>query len=147
MKTLKLLVLLGAVLGCYGCGSLLSAMGSKPIEDNPGKRSYGARLEDSAIETKGKVNIKAAAELKHVHINVISYNGRALLVGQVPNAALKQQAGELLGKIRGVKQVHNELTIAGNSSTITRSGDAWLTAKIKSALLTNSAIRAGASRW
>lgn len=141
MKTPKLLILLCTVMTLSGCGSFLSSIQSEPIEDDPGERTYGARVEDESIETKGEVNISAASQaLKDSHINVTSYNGYVLIVGQVPDAAAKQLASEVIRKIRGVRRIYNELEIAGNSSAMTRSSDTWLTTKVKSSLLASSEI-------
>ncbi len=134
-------VLLMALLTMTGCGSFLSSIQSEPIEDDPGERTYGARIEDESIETKGKVNINAASEkLSNSHFSVTSYNGYVLITGQVPDAESKQLATDTVREIRAVRRIYNELEIAGNSSAMTRSSDTWLTTKVKSTLLAASDI-------
>ena len=140
-KFLRLTLLTLCLLPLTGCGSFLASVQSEPIEADPGKRTYGARIEDESIETKARVNISAASEeLKRGHINVTSYNGYVLVAGQVPEPAAKQLATDIVRKIRGVRHIYNELEVIGNSSTMTRSSDTWLTTKVKSALLTNAEI-------
>ncbi len=142
-RNVGLFLLLCSLLSCYGCSSLIAATRSGPIEDNYGKRSLGSFIDDSFIETKAKVNLKKSGrQLGKAHISVISFNGVALLVGQVPSAKLKQRAGDIVGKVRGVKRVHNELTEAGPLSVPARSNDTWLTAKVKSKLLVGRNIKA-----
>ncbi|MGI9284178.1 MAG: BON domain-containing protein [Pseudomonadales bacterium] len=142
-RATSLLLLLCLLFSCYGCSSLVAATRSGPIEDDYGKRSLGSFIDDSFIETKAKVNLKKAdRQLAKAHISVISFNGVALLVGQVPSTKLKQRAGEVVGKIRGVKRVHNELTEAGPLSVPARSNDTWLTTKVKSKLLVARNIKA-----
>ena len=144
MKTIYTLLLLSSIALCSACGSFLATMQAEPIEDDPGKRTYGARVEDESIETKGKVNIAAShPELQSSHYSVTSFNGYVLIVGQVPREERKQQASEVVRKIRGVRRIYNELEVAGNSSTMTRSSDTWLTTKVKSALLADSSIEGG----
>lgn len=136
MKTVHTLLLLALALPLSGCGSLLSAVDAGPIEDDPGERTAGARVEDESIETKGKVNINAADErFGDGHFSVTSYNGYVLLVGQVPDAELKGKASSVLRDIRGVRRIYNELEVAGNTSGLVRSSDTWLTTKVKTSLL------------
>jgi len=124
-----------------GCGNFLAAVDYGPIEDNPGKRTYGARVEDEVIETKGKVNIVAGDErFDQAHFSVTSYNGYVLLAGQVSEADMKRKAAEVIRRIKGVRRIYNELEVAGNTSAMTRSSDVWITAKVKSALLADSDI-------
>ena len=124
------------------CGSFLAAIDSGPIEDDPGERTTGARVEDESIETKGKVNISAADErFDDAHFSVTSYNGYVLIVGQVPDQALKDRASDVVREIRGVRRIYNELEISGNTSGLVRSSDTWLTTKVKSALLSADDIQ------
>jgi osmotically-inducible protein OsmY len=141
MKSVKTLLLCLFISLSTGCGSFLSAIDSEPIEDDPGERTYGARVEDESIETKGKVNINAADEgFKKAHFTVTSYNGYVLIAGQVPSEELKQQASDVVRKIRGVRRIYNELAVSGNTNALTRSSDTWLTTKVKSALLADNEI-------
>jgi osmotically-inducible protein OsmY len=131
------------LLSSTGCGSFLAAIGSEPIEDDPGERTTAASMEDESIETKAKVNISAADEgFNKAHVNSVSYNGFVLIFGQVPDAELKQKASEVVRKIRGVRRIYNELEIRGNTSTMTRSSDTWITTKVKSGLLAADKIQA-----
>ncbi len=144
MKTIHTLLLVTGILLSSGCGSFMVAIQSEPIEDDPGERTYGARVEDESIETKAIVNISAAhEELKNSHLSVTSYNAYVLIVGQVPSEERKQQASDIVREIRGVRRIYNELEVAGNSSGMTRSSDTWITAKVKSALLSDSGIEGG----
>ena len=141
MKTLHRFLLVLALFQLAACGSFLAAFDSGPIEDDPGKRTAGARVEDELIETKAKVNINAASEaLDKSHFDAISFNGYVLLVGQVPDEASKRLAEETVSKIRSVRFIYNELEISGNTSIITRTSDAWLTAKVKTKLLASAEI-------
>jgi osmotically-inducible protein OsmY len=127
-----------------GCGGFLSAIDAEPITDDPGERTMGAQVEDESIETKSTVNISAADPgLSHAHIITVSYNAHVLIAGQVPTPALKEKASEVVRDIRGVRHIYNELEVGGNTSSMTRSSDTWITTKVKSALLANSNIEGG----
>lgn len=141
MKYAGFVFLLCTLLLNTGCGSFMAAMDSDPIVDDPGERTMGAKLDDESIENKSIVNLSAAnAEFKNAHINVVSYNGFVLVVGQVPTEALRQQATEVLRGIRKVRRIYNELEVRGNSSAMTRSSDTWITTKVKSEMLANNNI-------
>lgn len=119
-----------------GCGSMLAAVKANPIEDEPVKRTLGQKLEDESIETKAMVNIKVSDEgFANSHLEIVSYNGFVLLAGQVPTAALKNQAAEVVRKIHGVRRIYNELEVSAPSSAMTRTSDTWITAKVKSWIL------------
>ncbi len=96
------------------------------------RRTAGIFIEDENIELKinARLSENDAIEEKS-HINVVSYNEVVLLVGQTPTLSLKREAGELARNVPSVKRVHNELRIAAPNSLITRSGDSYITSKIK----------------
>ncbi|MEE4661633.1 MAG: BON domain-containing protein [Halieaceae bacterium] len=141
---MKNLAVLAITLLMTGCGSFLAAVDAPAIEDDPGERTRGARVEDGSIEKKGIVNIGARDErFDDAHINVNSYNGYVLITGQVPTADLKELASDVVRQIRGVRRIYNELEIAGNTTALVRSSDTWLTTKVKTALIAADDIQGG----
>ena len=140
-KRLSLLALT-LCLGISGCSSVINASREAPIDDDRGTRTFGSKIDDSLIETKVSVNIaKANPDLDNAsHIVVTSFNGIVLLAGQTPRADLKQLAEQTASQVQKVKKVNNELQVTGPSSMLARSNDAWLTSKIKTEMLTDSAI-------
>ncbi len=141
MGTIALILLLPCFLPLAGCGSFLAAIDSSTIEDDPGKRTMGAKMDDESIETKAEVNINAAdPRFKEAHYSIISFNGFVLIVGQVPDEDLRQKASDVLREIRKVRRIYNELEVRGNTSAMTRSSDTWITTKVKSELLANNTI-------
>ena len=125
-----------------GCSSVLTATRDTPIEDDRGTRTFGSKIDDSLIETKVAVNVaKANPDLDNgSHIVVTSYNGIVLLAGQTPRADLKSLAEQTASQVQRVKKVHNELQVMQPSSILARNNDAWLTTKIKTQMLTDSAV-------
>ena len=140
-KRLSLLALT-LCLGISGCSSVVNASREAPIDDDRGTRTLGSKIDDSLIETKVAVNIaKASPDLdNNSHIVVTSFNGVVLLAGQTPRADLKQLAEQTASQVQKVKKVDNELQVIAPSSLLARSNDAWLTSKIKTEMLTDSAI-------
>ena len=119
-----------------GCTSLMVAMDSDTIEDDPGERTFYQRLADETIETKAIVNLHAADPgFDGAHLVVQSYNGYVLVAGQVASEDLRQKANEVIRKIRDVRRIYNELEVAAASSAMTRASDAWIASKVKTFLL------------
>ncbi len=141
MKYLASALILLTTLALSGCGSMLTTVKANPIEDDPGTRTWGEWVEDENIETKATVNIhNADPGLEDAHITVVSYGGYVLIVGQVADQRLKDLASEQVRNIRNVKRIYNELEVAGPTSAMTRTSDAWITTKVKSNFLTASEV-------
>ena len=133
------LALLVVMVTLSGCAKIIGVTTSEPIQINNNKRTLGTKINDSQIETVARVNLdKGGQQLKEANINIDSFNGIVLLTGQVPNEQARQQAGDILGKINPVRQVHNELRVAPNRDFQAGSKDSWITTKIKTKLVASS---------
>ena len=71
------------------------------------------------------------------HISVTSYNGVLLLTGEAANANIRSDAEAIARSISGVRNVFNEILVAGNSSLASRSNDGFITSKVKTRFLDN----------
>ena len=117
-----------------GCAPLVlggAAMGSLVVAD---RRTSGTQLEDETIE------LRAGSRLgenfgSRAHINITSYNRQVLLTGEVPDAASKQLAEQVVSKVDNVRSVINELAIMSPSSLTQRGNDAYITGKVKATLV------------
>lgn len=124
-----------------GCG-MFAAVG--PVEEDPGKRTRGARVEDESIETKSNRKIAVQGDaFQSANISINSFNGFVLITGQVPEQDMKSKLSDLVREIRGVRRIYNEVEISGNTSGLVRSSDTWLTTKVKSSLLAAEDIQGG----
>ena len=142
MKNICTLLLLTTCTLLFGCSNILTATTAEPIEENSGTRSWGTYIDDEALETKALVNIrKADPGFADAHVIVIGFNGTVLLAGQVPDEKLRSKAADVVKELFGVKRIYNEISVAGNTSAMVRSSDTWITAKIKTALITSSEIQ------
>lgn len=141
LRSLTLAGLLGLLLALSGCAAMVGSAQQQPIKEDSTSRTTGSLIDDELIEIKGLVNIgKASDRLKRSHISITSYNGIVLLTGQVASEQDRQLAANTINKIRKVRKLHNELALAGPTSTIVRSNDSWLTAKVKSKMLANKEL-------
>lgn len=122
-----------------GCAKIISVTTSEPIQISTNKRTLGTKINDQQLETIARVNLNnTSKQLEDAHINIDSFNGIVLLTGQVPNEQLRTLAGDTVGKINSVRQVHNELTAGAATTFQERSKDSWITTKIKTKLIASS---------
>ena len=127
-----------------GCSTIVSATRENPIQDDPGKRTFGSYVQDEVLETKIMVNIsKGSAALADSHVNITSFNGQILITGQVPDETTKQEASQIASQFREVVKIHNELEIAGPTTAVIRTNDAYITSRVKLALFGDETIPGG----
>jgi osmotically-inducible protein OsmY len=112
--------------GAVGAGALL-------VTD---RRPSGAYVKDERIEIAA---IKAINDRyrNNSNINVTSYNGNVLISGEAGDEKVKADAEAIVRTIDGVKNVFNEVNVAGNSSLGSRSNDTAITSKVKTRFLSN----------
>jgi osmotically-inducible protein OsmY len=140
LGTRALAVALAAVL-LGGCSSLVGAVREDPIRQDPRDRTMGTLIDDELLETTALVNLrKAAPGLAESNLDVTSFNGVVLLTGQVRAQSLKTQAEEVVLDLKNVRRLYNELEVAGPTSFLTRSSDAWVTSKVKTRLVASDAV-------
>lgn len=94
------------------------------------RRSTGAQLDDTTIETK--VATTAATRYgDRIHLNVTSYNGNVLLSGEATDSAI---VGDIVALARGterVRAVYNEMVVAPTTDLSARTNDSYITSKVK----------------
>jgi osmotically-inducible protein OsmY len=141
MKRLGLL--LSFLICLNGCATVISTTNpGATIQENPGRRTLGAMVDDSSVETAIKVNLNANEALRKSNVSVVSFNGTVLIVGQVPSQELKNEATRIATSASSsrIKTVHNELEVAGATTFLSRSNDAWLTTKLKTLMLADPTV-------
>lgn len=135
------LLLLTALLGLTGCTAITGVTHPGTIEENYGERTLGTQVEDESIETKVTHNLRRSdSRLDDARINVDAYNRVVLLTGQVPSEELRQMASDIASDVRNVRDVHNELAIAGNLPASQRLADTWLNTRIRTTLAADETI-------
>ncbi len=137
MKKILLVALLGSLLMLSGCAAPLlvaGAAGGATVAND--KRSNQSLLDDQVIEAKAKDAIYADPKrAKRVHINVTSYNNVLLLTGEALSKATRNKVVDIARNLEKVRRVHNEIRIADLTDFTSRTGDSWITSKIKSKML------------
>jgi osmotically-inducible protein OsmY len=138
---LQLVTVLVAMLTLQGCvtGVVLGTVGAAMVAND--RRTAPAQLEDETIELKANKLIRDTVSLdNHTNITVISYNRTMLMIGQAPNAMLKDQAVKLMQQVPNVTRLHNQIRIATPTSLTTRTHDTWLTTKIKASMANDNSF-------
>jgi osmotically-inducible protein OsmY len=102
----------------------------------PDRRLPEIILSDRGIERKAFEELMDNQELAlQSHINVNVYNGLALMTGEVPSIAIKNQILDIVRVIPHVRMVRDNLVIAPPSDATARANDALLTAQVNAALM------------
>lgn len=132
LKWLLLLVLVVPFLP--GCALLIatgvaSGVGTG-VAVSQDRRTSGIFVEDEGIELRSARRISEKFG-GNVHVNVTSYNRNVLLTGEAPTESVKKEIGNLVKGVENVRNVTNEIAVAGVSSFMSRSNDALITSKVK----------------
>jgi osmotically-inducible protein OsmY len=129
---------LAALLAALLAGPLLSACAPIIVAAGVGagaliatdRRSTGAQLDDTTIETK--LTTEAATKWgDRIHLNVTSYNGNVLLSGEAPDSAIVDEIVALARRTDRVRTVYNEMLVAPSTDLSARTNDTYVTSKVK----------------
>jgi osmotically-inducible protein OsmY len=144
-KTLQRIVLLLCcflpLTGCIATAVVAGATaGGSIIYD---KRSFKTMNQDRHASQSAQSIIDYDKTLKgRSHISIATFNHILLMVGQAQTPELRDYAYKLLlDKIKSVKRIYNEVTVAGSDSFLQRTNDTWLTTKVKTAMLATKNLR------
>jgi len=126
--------LTGCVLGVVG----VVAAGTAYVATD--RRSTGTQVDDQSIQLRLAGELSSALGSKPVRISVNSFDRRVLLTGEVPDEAVKTEAGAIAARSQGVRQVINELALAPPTSMSDRTGDIALGGKVRTALISTKEV-------
>ena len=135
MRTLLLTALLGlAVVNLGGCFPVVAVgMGAGALMADD-RRTSATYLMDEEIELKAGGRIHDAYK-DGVHVNVTSFNRRVLLTGETVDAGTRAKVEQLVRDVPNVREIQNEILVAGVSTILARSNDAYITTKVKARFL------------
>ncbi|EOJ7112303.1 division/outer membrane stress-associated lipid-binding lipoprotein, partial [Escherichia coli] len=126
--------------GCVAAAVVgTAAVGTKAATD---PRSVGTQVDDEVLELRVSSALSKDEQIrKEARISEIAYQGRVLLIGQSPDRELSARARQIALGVDGVKEVYNEIRQGTPVSPVIMAGDAWLTTKIRSQLLTSARVK------
>ena len=133
-KRILAALLLGACAGTLqGCFPVIVAGAGTAAVMATDRRTTGVQVEDGNIEFK-----IAGLDFGKSHVNATSYNLKVLLTGEAYDEALRSSIEQKVRAIASVKEVVNEIQVAGNSSLASRSNDTLITSNVKTRMVNNA---------
>lgn len=123
--------------GCFGLAATGIGAAALIADD---RRTTGMYVEDENIELKALS--KMMSEFKGSHVNVTSFNRKALITGEVSTEDTKKAVEDAVKSITSVRSVENELVIGGNSSITSRGNDSIITSAVKARMVGNARFSA-----
>jgi len=99
------------------------------------RRTTGTYVEDETIEWK--IVDRMRNNFAGAHVNATSYNRRVLLTGEAPTEDMKKEIEKRIRGIDNLKDVVNELQVAGASSMASRGNDSLVTSNVKARMVNN----------
>jgi osmotically-inducible protein OsmY len=134
MKKIAWLAFALAVWTLQGCELAVLGGGAAAITAIEDRRTSGTIMDDEGIEIRVRRAVRERFG-ESTHLNVTSFNRSVLVTGEVPDEATRAEIEKIVLGNANVRGVTNELQIAGVSSIATRTGDSFITTKIKGRLL------------
>ena len=113
---------------------VLGAGGAAAYSSLEDRRSTGTQIDDESIEVRASNRISDRFG-SNVHVNITSYNRIALITGEVPDERSREEAEKIVRAVPQVRDVTNDLQVAGISSYMSRTNDSYLTSKVRGRLL------------
>ncbi|MCA1767856.1 MAG: divisome-associated lipoprotein YraP [Idiomarina sp.] len=131
-----------SLLSLQGCAAVAVGAAAVGISSVTDPRTIGTQVDDQTIEMKTNAKLGNDKELEDSRVSAISYGTNVLLVGQVPNEALKRRAEDVIRDTNGINKIFNQLRIGSKASAAVRAGDSWITSKVKLKFANNKSINA-----
>ena len=131
-----------SLLSLQGCAAVAVGAAAVGISSVTDPRTIGTQVDDQTIEMKTNAKLGNDEQFKESRVSAISYDTNVLLVGQVPNEALKRRAEDVIRDTNGINKIFNQLRIGSKASAAVRAGDSWITSKVKLKFANNKSIDA-----
>jgi osmotically-inducible protein OsmY len=123
----------------HGCIEMMAVGTGVAVATAEDRRTTGTQLEDRGIQLRASNRIDDRFGDK-AHVNVTAYNRYVLLTGEVPDEATRSAVEGVARAVPNVIGVSNDLQIAGQSSTTSRSNDVLITSKVKARLTDDNKV-------
>jgi osmotically-inducible protein OsmY len=116
--------------GLQGCPAIIAGGSVVAVSSLEDRRTTGTQLDDSSIESRvaGRIGERLG---ERAHVNVISFNRAVLLTGEAWDDATRAEVEKIVTEVPNVRNVTNEVQVAGLSSTTSRANDTAITARVK----------------
>lgn len=134
--TISTLFLSGCLPAVFVAGA---TAGGVVVQD---RRSFQTILQDKKITCQSLMRLNSDKRLKdQSHISVTTFNRIVLLVGEANTPEIRACAYELVKPVPNIRRINNEITVGQSLSTKECSADAWITTKVKTAMIREKGLR------
>jgi len=113
-----------------GCPAIIAGGSVVAVTSLEDRRTTGTQLDDSGIESNAASRIGERVG-ERAHINVTSFNRAVLLTGEAWDEATRTEVEKNVAVVPNVRNVTNEVQVAGASSATSRANDTAITARVK----------------
>jgi len=137
----KLMLVAGLLAALEGCPLLVVGAAGGGALVATDRRTVGTQTEDREIQVKTQVQLTNGLP-DSAHVNVTVVNNVVLLTGEVPSDLVKKHAEDIARGVENVGAVVNQLAVLPASSFGSRSNDAYLEGRVKTALIGEKTVSA-----
>jgi len=113
-----------------GCPAIIAGGSVVAVTSLEDRRTTGTQLDDSGIESNAASRIGQRVG-ERAHINVTSFNRAVLLTGEAWDEATRAEVEKIVAQVPNIRNVTNEVQVAGLSSGTSRANDTAITARVK----------------
>ncbi|MDM7859468.1 BON domain-containing protein [Alteromonas sp. ASW11-36] len=142
-RCIRYSLLAGVVLSVQtGCTVLaVGAAGTVAAVSANDRRTLGTQLDDTTTAGKVAYELGQSEALKErTNIQVHVYNSVALLTGQAPSEALRNEAAHAAQKVSNIDKIHNQIRIGEPIGASTQANDIWLASKIRAQFVADETV-------
>jgi len=143
MEVHQIVFIEAVALACAVSMGLAGCDGSQEEARAPAARTtVGTEIDDTVVTARVKATLLSDPDVKSNDIKVETRKGRVQLSGFVGTQARIDNAIALTRKVEGVKGVENAMSLMVGKATVGNTiDDGVVTAKVKSALLSDSGVK------
>ncbi len=138
MKSFRLALILSAAMSLSGCAGLFIAGAATTANLVTDPRTTQQIWTDNQIEFEVAGIGNKAPYVGAARFSASSFQGTVVIMGQARTSQLVNQFMAQAEKVKGVKELHNQVKIMEPLSVSAISNDSWITTKVKSSLLSSS---------
>ena len=134
-KLIPWLALAAAPLVLQGCFPVVATGVGAGMLMADDRRTAGIYIEDENIEWKVYARVRELGT--GAHVNATSFNRKVLLTGEAPTEKDRASIEDAIKTIPNVREVVDELQVAGSSSLASRGNDSLITSNVKARMVNN----------
>lgn len=128
-----------ALFSLAGCELAIIGAATAAYSIAEDRRTSGTQMEDETIQVRAQSRVSERFGDK-VHVNVISFNRLAVVTGEAPDEATREEISKIVRAVPNVKSISNELQLSVPTSRASRLNDEIITTKIKGRLIDSDRV-------